>query len=285
LAALGLFLWDVPGCRRAARRVLHLHAWLNVFRCFGRVPNQPDRRFNDYLYALKVSPELESPLRRHLTDKVLSKTYIEARLGRGSAVPTLAVLAEAAEIATYCPPVFPVAVKPTHSSGRIQKIGSPKDWDAARTEITGWLSHDYFRLSLERHYADLAKRVIVEPWLDETLRYEGSVHCRAGVPKVVSIIDRYSKHRQSYTPDRRALGVSLAFPLREFALQDWDFFDPLLTAAARLSEGLSYIRVDFYTDGTRLLFGELTSIPAAGLGVFFPAGGEKIFSTAFFAPP
>jgi hypothetical protein len=147
------------------------------------------------------------------------------------------------------------------------------------------VTHDYFRVLLERNYAGLDKRVIVEPWLDEAFLYEGSVHCRGGVPKVVSIIERYTKRRQSYRSDRTPLGVSLGFPLTAFMLPDWGFFDPLLQAAARLSAEFSYIRVDFYTDGERLVFGELTNLPAAGLGQFYPENGEAIFSAAFFALP
>lgn len=252
---------------------------------FGRVPNQPDRLFNDFLHALKVSDELAAPLRRVITDKARAKGWIEARLGPGTTIPTLAVLATDAEITSFVPPVWPVAAKPTHSSGRLLKIGSAVEWDAARGQMRDWLTHDYFRESFEQNYAGIDKRVIVEPWLDEAFRYEGSVHCRGGVPKVVSIIERYSKRRQSYTTERRALGVSLAYPMQAFELEDWGFFKPLLQAAAQLSAGLSYIRVDFYTDGTRLLFGELTSVPAAGLGRFHPAGGEEVFSAAFFAPP
>lgn len=285
LAHAALVLWGVPGGRWLARRVIALHDRLTVMQHYGRWPDRPDALFNDFLYRLKSGSEIESPLRRRLTDKARAKAYVEERLGPGMTVPTLAVLATPGEIADYLPPVFPVAVKPTHSSGRLLRVGSREDWAAARDRITAWLKHDFFRQSLERNYAGLAKRVIVEPWLDEALRYEGSVHCRGGVPKVVSIIERYSKSRQSYRPDRQPLGVSLGFPLTEFALSDWEFFEPLLSAAARLSAGLSYIRVDFYTDGRRLLLGELTNVPAGGRGRFFPENGEEIFSRAFFAPP
>lgn len=279
------FLWDKPGCRGLARRILRLRAWIDMVVRFGRVPNRPDRLFNDFLFALKVGDDLASPLRRQITDKALSKAYIEARLGPDTAIGTLAVLSTAKAIAAFRPATYPVAVKPTHSSGRILRIDGGPEWKAALPELTGWLKHDYFLTSLERNYSGLAKQVIVEPWLDEAMRYEGSVHCRSGVPKVVSIIERYSKVRQSYTPERRPLGVSLAFPMTEFQLTDWGFFDPLLAAAARLSADLSYIRVDFYTDGQRLLFGELTNLPAAGVGTFYPKGGEEIFSAAFFSPP
>ncbi|MBA3910378.1 MAG: hypothetical protein C0524_10965 [Rhodobacter sp.] len=278
-------LWADPQYHGLAIRFLRAYAWLDVVIRFGRRPNRSDLRFNDFLYALKVSEDIASPLRKRITDKFLAKAYVEERLGPGTTVPTLAVLDTAEAIARFRPAVYPVAVKPTHSSGQLIRIGSEEEWQANLEPMTAWLSHDYFRQSLERNYSGLAKRVIVEPWLDESLFLEGSVHCRGGVPKVVSIIERYKKARQSYTPDRRALGVSLGFPTTEFHLTKWDFLDPVLVAAARLAEGLSYIRVDFYTDGQRLVFGELTSLPAAGVGRFYPDGGEEIFSAAFFASP
>ncbi|MCX7287678.1 MAG: ATP-grasp fold amidoligase family protein [Rhodobacterales bacterium] len=246
---------------------------------------KPDRLFNDFLYALKVGDELENPLRRTITDKALAKDYILSRLGAGRTVPTLAVLETPKAIAAFRPDAYPVAVKPTHSSGKMIRIGSDADWQAAEPVIAAWLTHDFFTRSLERNYAGLAKRVIVEPWLDESLLFEGSVHCRAGVPKVVSMIERYSKKRQSFSTDRTPLGVSLGFPTTDFHLDEWIFFEPLLKDAAILSAELSYIRLDFYTDGRRVVFGEMTNLPAAGLGQFHPAGGEEIFSAVFFAPP
>ncbi len=279
------FFWDKPGGRRIARLCLHGYAWLRVVGRFKRVPNRPDRLFNDFLYTIRVGSDIGSPLRRRITDKVLGKAYIESLLGPGNTIPTMAVLESAAEITAYRPGIAPVAVKPTHSSGLKLRITSDAEWVAAVPEISAWLDHDYFHFSLEPNYHGLARRVIVEPWLDEAFTLEGSVHCRAGVPKVVSLIERYSKSRQSYTTDRRPLGVSLGFPTTSFKIDDWAFFDPLLAAAARLSAELSYVRVDFYTDGRKILFGELTNLPAGGLGIFHPENGEEIFSKVFFAPP
>jgi TupA-like ATPgrasp len=285
LAEAARRLWDRPGYRWLARFCLRAQFWLDMVMRTGRAPNRPDRLFNDFLYAMKVGDELDLPLRRRITDKALAKDYIDGRIGPGLTVPTLAVLATAEAVTGFRPPVFPVAAKPTHSSGRLLRIASQAEWDAGLPVLIGWLEHDYFMEKLERNYAGLAKQVIVEPWLDEAILYEGSVHCRAGVPKVVSMIERYSKARQSFTVERQPLGVSLAFPTTDFQLQDWSFFDPLLAAAARLSEELSYVRVDFYTDGQRLLFGELTNLPAGGRGRFYPDNGEEIFSAVFFAPP
>ena len=285
LARATLFCIDRRGLRALGRQFLRADATLAMILRLGRTPGRPDLLFNDFLFELRVGGELDTPLRKRITDKALGKGYIRSRLGEGRTVPTLAVLDTPAAIAAFRPAAYPVAVKPTHSSGQFLRIGSDAEWLAAEDRITGWLDHDFYRLTLQRNYAGIAKRVIVEPWLDESLRLEGSVHCRAGVPKVVSIIERYSKDRQSFSTDRRPLGVSLGFPTTDFDLPDWSFFDPLLQDAATLSAELSYIRLDFYTDGRRVVFGELTNLPAAGLGRFYPAGGEEIFSAVFFAPP
>jgi TupA-like ATPgrasp len=282
-AAYGL--WQLPPLRGLSLRLIRIHTRLDAAMRLGRWPDHPDELYNDYLLRLKLSAELDTPLRRRITDKALSKDFIAERLGPGRSVPTLALLDTAQDIAAFRPPAYPVAVKPTHSSARLLRIGSEAEWIAAEPTLVGWLHHDYFRQSLERNYAGLARRIIVEPWLDETLALEGSVHFREGVPKVVSIVQRYTKARQSYLPDRSPLGVSLVFPLVDFQLESWAFFDPLLADATRLAQGFSSLRVDFYTDCSRIVFGELTTITAAGVTTFHPANGEAIFSRVFFAPP
>jgi hypothetical protein len=283
LLRLTVWLWYLPGGRGLARRVLAVQCWLDMLHSFRRAPNRPDVLFNDYLYALKVGPRLETPLMRRLTDKAEVKTYIEERLGPGRTIPTLAVLGSAQAISDYVPPVFPVAVKPTAASGRLLRIGSVEEWAAARAQITSWLGIDYFALHLERHYAGLVQQVIVEPWLEAAFCLEGTVHCRNGVPKAVTVIDRISRARQIYTPEGRPLGVSFIYPLTDFDLDDWGFFQPLLRDCALLSAGLDYIRVDCYSDGKRLIYGELTCLPGGATGRFHPENGEEVFSAVFFA--
>jgi hypothetical protein len=75
----------------------------------------------------------------------------------------------------------------------------------------------------------------------------------------------------------------LQYPLKEFEPKDWSFLDSLLKCSRILSGEFRYIRIDFYTDGERILFGELTNLPAGGMGKFFPVGGEKKFSEVFFS--
>jgi hypothetical protein len=247
-----------------------------------RLPIRPHALFNDFLFRLLTGSELGSSLRTFITDKELGKIYVEKKIGAGNTPATLCILRKPENVDTYLPATYPVVIKPTHSFGRIVVVFSQSDYQKAITRIKDWLHQDYFLESLERNYAKLDKKIIVEQYIDDTFAIEGSVHCLRGEPKIISLIDRKTKERQSFDTNKTPLGVSLQYPLKEFEPRDWCFWDSLLKSARTLSGEFSYVRIDFYTDGERVLFGELTNLPAGGMGKFFPAGGEAKFSEVFF---
>ena len=247
-----------------------------------RLPIKPNTLFNDFLFKLLSSSELGSPLRTFITDKEYGKLYVEKKLGAGTTPATLCVLRMPQQVDSYLPPTYPVVIKPTHSFGRIVQVFSESEYHHAKAQMKDWFHQDYFLESLERNYAKLEKKIIVEQYIDDSFAIEGSVHCLRGEPRIISLIDRKTKERQSFDIHKCPLGVSLQYPLKEFEPKDWEFFNSLLKSASILSREFSYIRVDFYTDGERVLFGEMTNLAAGGMGKFFPAGGEKKFSEVFF---
>jgi hypothetical protein len=249
-----------------------------------RLPIRPARLFNDFLFQVKSGAELESSLRRRVTDKEYSKLYAAERLGAGITTPTTCVLRTEDEVERYRPPAFPCVIKPTNSSGRVIIARSEDEYIAALSKIKNWFHEDYFLSDLEKNYATLERKIIFEEYIDDSFSLEGSVHCLKGEPKLVSLIDRYTKARQTFDIDGTPLGVSLFYPLQEFEPASWEFLPSLLSQSRILSAEFTYIRVDFFTDTKRVLFGELTNLPAGGIGRFYPADGEKIFSEVFFRP-
>jgi len=247
-----------------------------------RLPIRPNTLFNDFLFQLLSSSELGSPLRTFITDKEFGKLYVEKKLGAGAAPATLCVLRTPEQVDAYLPPTYPIVIKPTHSFGRIVLAFAESDYHKSKTQMKDWLNQDYFLESLERNYAKLEKKIIVEQYVDDTFAIEGSVHCLSGEPKIVSLIDRKTKERQAFDTNKSPLGVSLQYPLKEFEPKAWGFLNRLMESSRILSEEFSYVRIDFYTDGEQVLFGELTNLPAGGGGKFFPARGEKKFSEVFF---
>ena len=277
-----LKVYHVMPHSRIFKIILYLNYLLEFLADNQRLPINPGLLFNDFLFQLKAGSEIDSPLRKLITDKEFGKNYIERKLGVGTTPTTHCILRTPDEVEAYRPARFPVVIKPTHSSRRIAIAFSESDYQKARTAITDWLSHNYFLELLERNYQGLDKKIIVETYIDDTFDIEGSVHCMSGEPKIISLIDRKTKHRQSFDVNKAPLGVSLGFPLREFDPKSWGFLNILMESSRILSSEFSYIRVDFYTDGERVIFGELTNLPAAGRGQFFPNGGEKKFSEVFF---
>ena len=249
-----------------------------------RLPIRPTRLFNDFLFQVKSGAELEGSLRRRVTDKEYCKLYTEERLGPGTTAPTTHVVRTEDEVERYRPPAFPCVIKPTNSSGRVIIARSEDEYIAALSKIKHWFHEDYFLSDLETNYATLERKIIFEEYIDDSFSLEGSVHCLRGEPKLVSLIDRYTKARQTFDIDGTPLGVSLFYPLQEFEPASWEFLPSLLSQSRILSAEFTYIRVDFFTDTKRVLFGELTNLPAGGIGRFYPADGEKIFSEVFFRP-
>lgn len=280
--AVGLILRLPRGLQTAGANAYH---WLTFVARHRRWPGKPASGFNNYLFALKTSGRLAHALRRRVTDKALGKRYIDGLLGRGHTVPTLAVLDSPEAIAAFAPAVFPVVLKPTHSSGRIAICHDADALLAVRPVLLGWLAHDYYCDALESNYAGLARRVIAEPYIDKAFHLEGSIHCRNGRARVISVIDRFDtqKRRASLTPDWRHLHVALGQPYHALDMAPPAFLGALLEAAETVSAAFDYIRVDFYASDTGFLLGELTNLPGGALARFSSRDGERRFNRAFLA--
>lgn len=266
-----------------AMRWFHTNDFLVTHK---RLPRNSRHDFNDFLFARKTGTTLREPLRKQVTDKEHGKAYIEARLGPGRTIGTVTVLRTAAEIERFTPDAFPVVVKPTHSSGKWIVATDSAAYRAAVPAMKRWLQHCYFRSTLELNYRGLERKVIVEHYLAPEFIYEGSIHFRDGQPRVISIIDRFSsdKRRASLDEHWQPLHVALGQPYRPMDPPALPYRDRLLQEAATLANPFDYIRIDFYGSATEFVFGELTNLPAGGLGRFDPPEGAARFNEAFFSP-
>ena len=260
--------------------------WMTFFYRHGRPPQVSPSSFNDFLYTRKTDGSLRHPLKRRVTDKEHGKQYIDSRIGTGWTVETIAVLDSHAAIGQFHPAEFPIVVKPTHSSGRVRVIHDPAEYRAALPHMRRWLDHNYFAQTLEENYVGLARKVIVEPYLDRDFFLEGSLHCRLGQVRIISLIDRFDagKRRASLDRNWQPLDVALGQPYRPMELPPLPFLELLVDKAEAVANEFDYIRVDFYASNERFLFGELTNLPGGGLSRFSSEAGRQRFEQAFFGP-
>jgi hypothetical protein len=83
--------------------------------------------------------------------------------------------------------------------------------------------------------------------------------------------DRFTTHlRDIFDLDWTLLPFSLEFPSSGRAIPRPMNLETMISAARAFSQGFPFVRVDFYSMGVRVIFGEMTWYPAGGLGRFTP---------------
>lgn len=237
--------------------------------------------FNDRLYRMKVGGELLDPMRQFVTDKVLGKEFVRARLGEGHVPETLAVLRTPQEVYEY---QFPkqCVIKAVHTS---QNVIVCRDGVVDRAAVASWLKMDYYRVMREQNHAFLRRGVIVEAFAfgDGKVPEDIRIFCVDGVPKGIMVdYDHFANQtRVLYDTEWNPQTYGLRHPVGVPRPRPGNL-DQMLTAATRLAKGFSFIRVDFYSNGTDFKVGEITNCHAGGMQRFIPVEAERDFTALLF---
>jgi hypothetical protein len=247
-----------------------------------------------YYRSFRKFPSIKSPVtftervlhRKHyelvgdytvLADKYRVREFVAERIGASYLVPLVSVMEDPAEL-YLLEDWRNIVIKPNHAAGMVEIIGNvlPSDEEKARivNECQRWLTVDFSTVAGEKHYASIPRRLVVEkllgdgkmPPTDYKFHWFGGQEKKGFVLQVVH--DRFSKESKT----------SRGYYLNRFDTCVWAHGGgnhhipagdiPLLEKAvelnARLSQGLDYVRIDWYVDNGRLYFGELTFTPGAG---------------------
>lgn len=262
---------------------------VGYFRRFGRFANVRNPRcFNEHLMRLKCSDEMRRPLRTFVSDKELVKIYVRGCLGDGYTPRTLAILRHPDEIDRYAfPPRF--AAKPAHGfNDVIIKNGKPVT-AADRAAMKRWIGESYFHRGREPQYRFIEPKVIVEELIGEgdTVPVDIKVYCFHGVVRFIEAdFDRFNELRRDlYDAEGKPLDIEFLFPRSGRPLPCPELLPELRRVAETLAADLSFVGVDLYVVGQRILVGELTSTPENCNATFRPAEGGRLLGRFFARPP
>ena len=235
------------------------------------------KTFNEKLQWLKLHNR--RPEYTMMVDKYKVREYIADKLGEEYLIPLLGVWDDPDEIDfDKLPNQF--VLKCNHNSGLgmcICKDKSKLDISAVKKGLRKGLEQDYFLPGREWPYKNVPRKIICEKYMkmegcSELTDYK--YMCFNGKVKCVFVCsERFSADGLKITIfDRNwsALPVKRDYLKSDKNIPMPKFHHKMMELAEVLSEGIPFIRVDFYEINNHIYFGELTFFPASGFEKFTP---------------
>ena len=255
----------------------------DYFITHRKIPNlQHPKTFSEKLQWIKLYGGLEKYSK--YVDKYEVRNYISETIGEKHLVPLYGVWDKFEEIDfNKLPQQF--VLKATHGSGYvfICKDKSSLDLKSLKKTTTKWLSENFYKSTREIQYNLCKPRIVCEKYLEdergELIDYK--IFCFDGKPYLVEVIwDRFTDHKGDVYKDLnwKTLDISyIGVPIPKRTLKRPENLEEMLEISKKLSKNLPFVRVDLYSLGNKIYFGELTFIPASGLERFNPPQIDFLF--------
>lgn len=256
------------------------HVVVDQLRAHHRLPNL----MHPITFSEKIAQRMlydRDPRIPALVDKIAAKQQMAARFGADFVIPSLAVFVTEAEVDFAALP-YPCVVKPSHASGfNVFLRERPAREAAMRRRLGGLLRHRHEREAEEWAYAQIAPRLLVEPWIEGGAHglVDYKLHTFHGQVFAIQVdVDRFAQHaRCFFDPAWKPMPFELLYPAPAFAIPPPASLDAMIGSAQQIGEEFSYVRVDLYEIAGRPRFGEATFYPGAGLEPFKPRAFDAAF--------
>jgi len=211
-----------------------------------------------------------------MADKYLAKQFIAEKIGEKYVVPLLNVWDRFDDIDfDSLPDKF--VLKCNHDSGSaiICRDKTKLDKENARKILEKSLRTDYFILKREWPYKNIKRKIIAEAYLEDepgANLFDYKFFCLNGIPRIMYVIEGASDNPTEafFDMDQNYLDLEMEDPRPEIPPKLPNSFDEMKRLAAKLSEGVPFLRVDFFCVKGRLYVGELTFFHESGFGEIKP---------------
>ena len=231
--------------------------------------------FNEKLQWLKLHDR--KPIYTTMVDKYEAKKYVADIIGEEYIIPTLGVYDRFDDIDfDKLPNQF--VIKCTHDSGGlvICKDKSKLDIKAAKKKIDKSLRRNYFYSGREWPYKNVSPRLIVEKYMEDKARTElidYKIMCFGGKAKMIfTCTERFDEGLKVtfFNTNWKRLPFTRHYPASEKEIQKPENLKLMINLSEKMSEGIPFIRIDWYEINKKLYFGEYTFYPGGGFEEFTP---------------
>lgn len=211
-----------------------------------------------------------------MADKQAVKEWVSDRVGEGHVVPTLGVWENVDDI-DYDSLPESFVLKTTHDNGGGVICPDKKNFNrqAAEKKLRFHMNRDFYAYTKEWPYKNIPRRIIAEKYLENESGslIDYKVFCMGGTPYFTLVVcDRYKDIRFAvYDVDWQEEPFLFdGFRHSERKIPAPRAWREMYGIAKKLSEGIPFVRVDFYEVNGHVFVGEMTFSPAAGFSKFTP---------------
>ena len=219
-----------------------------------------------------------------LADKVRVREHINRMIGGGHMFPLIGTWKRFEDIPfEELPDRF--VLKCNHDSGSVKIIHdkrklTDKDMKALKKFYKGRLHRNPYCTGREYPYKYIRPCILAEQLMEST---DGNgindykFFCFDGVPKIMFIAtDRATDVKfDFYDMDFNHLDIYNIHPNADRSIEKPVSFDEMKQIAAKLSQGMKFVRVDLYEIDGKIYFGEYTFFHAGGFYLFSPEEWEQ----------
>ena len=267
-----------------------LYFWLSMHK---RLNLESPHTFNEKLNWLKLYDH--NPLYTTLVDKYAVKEWVAGKIGKEYVIPTIGVWDKFEEIDFDSLPNGFV-LKTTHGGGNVGVVVC-KDKNNLDVEATHKIIEHSMGISgYEKHrewpYKNVPRRIIAEELLidsDNVTLIDYKVHVFNGIPRFI-LVCRGREHKSTMTDDffdTDWILMNCNRPGHKNSQRPIDRppqLGEMLEIASKLSDGIPFVRVDFYIVDNHLYFGEMTFFPAGAAKPFVPEYWDTVFGEWLYLP-
>lgn len=221
-----------------------------------------------------------------LVDKFAVREHIEQTLGEEYLIPLLGKWKSFDEIDfDALPNAF--VLKCNHDSGSTKVIKdknalTENDIKVLRKHFNKRVKRDYYHAGREYPYKGLDRCILAEKFMVDEKAPESSIEdykffCFNGEPKVMFIAtDRSTDCRfDFFDMDFNHLDIVNIHPNSDKVIAKPNKFEEMKAIAAKLSQGIPFVRIDLYEINGKIYFGEYTFFHGGGFRLCEPPEWER----------
>ncbi len=247
--------------------------------------------FNEKLQWLKLYDH--NPLYTTLVDKYAVREYIKEKIGKEYLIPLVGGPWKSFGEISFDTLPNQFVLKTTHDSGGVVVCRNKEKFDINTTKkiLEKSLRKNYYYGGREWPYKNVQPQIIAEKYMSDSDRDELTDYklmCFNGKHKCTFICeDRFSKDGLKvtfYDKDWNIMPFERHYPRNSVKKDKPITYDKMVELAETLSQGIPFVRVDFYEIQGKIYFGELTFYPGSGFEEFNPPEWDRILGDWLVLP-